>query len=150
MRYLADKYPIHTVYGSPIQLDEFTYKAKKEKYEYCSIFTGRIEKSGLAVIQNTWTILNISEKPSTRFIMDPNAVYRVLEQTDVMKVIPYDHYIGIIHSHPDGPPGPSPIDRVMVKEILHGVYAVFDVKSNTIYWKYWDGKQFKSIRYEFY
>ncbi|WP_280537936.1 desampylase [Halopenitus sp. POP-27] len=75
--------------------------------EVCGVLAGRIEADDdRHVVTSTHRASNAAETPRTRYLIDPEEQFTILESIEAAG----DDVVGFYHSHPTGPPHPSRTD----------------------------------------
>lgn len=74
--------------------------------EVCGVLGGRYG-TDRSVVETVHEATNAAAQPSVRYELDP------AEQLEILETIEEEgrEVVGFYHSHPAGPPGPSPTDR---------------------------------------
>ncbi|QHS16279.1 desampylase [Halopenitus persicus] len=75
--------------------------------EVCGVLAGRFDEDGdRSTVTETHRASNAAETPRTRYLIDPEEQFAILEAIEAAG----DEVVGFYHSHPTGPPYPSETD----------------------------------------
>ncbi|WP_267641974.1 desampylase [Haloarchaeobius amylolyticus] len=75
--------------------------------ESCGVLGGTEDSDGDWTVTSVHAVTNVADTPRTRYELDPEETYRVVEALEDAD----DDVVGFYHSHPTGPDGPSATDR---------------------------------------
>jgi proteasome lid subunit RPN8/RPN11 len=107
--------------------------------EVCGVLGGRDEPE--RVVTGVHPVSNVAEDPRTRYELDPEETYRIIEELEERG----DDVLGFYHSHPAGPDEPSETDRELAT--WEGkVYCIVSLADEpTIGAWVWTGTTFESV-----
>ncbi|WP_138005167.1 desampylase [Halalkalirubrum salinum] len=86
--------------------DEIVYQAYNGgDEEICGVLAGEYD-AGHSRVTDTYAAENVAETPQTRYVMDPEEQFEIIETIEDAGL----EIVGFYHSHPAGPTNPSKTD----------------------------------------
>lgn len=76
-------------------------------YEICGVLAGTYGDQDPSRVTRAFPAENVAETPKTEYLIDPEEQFALMEQIEAAG----DAVVGYYHSHPAGPPYPSPTDE---------------------------------------